>query len=124
VGTAIGISRDRAQRPGSTIAAATLAILAMGAVIGSPTFGAYLFTTFTTLGCHETEAFSSYRFENRKNFLRTKVTVDGITVYPIGIDKLCHDWDLDTGTDPETSHLKPRTGPIPVRLIDGPLLLH
>ncbi len=110
--------------PVATVAAATPAVLAMGAVIGSLTFGAYLFITFTTLGCHETEAFSSFRCENYKNFLRMKVTVEGITVYPIGIDKVCHDWDLDTGTDPEASHLKPRTGSIPARLIDGPLLLH
>ncbi len=96
----------------------------LGAVLGSVVFGAYLVFALNLLGRHDTEAFSAFRYEGYKNFLRMRITADGVTVYPIGIDEVCRDWEVDPNADDiEASHLKPAYDTIPMRLIEAPFTL-
>jgi len=50
-----------------------------------------------------------------------RVTRDEITVYPIGIDRVCHEWTFDADNPVgEASHLKPAADTIATRLIEAP----
>jgi hypothetical protein len=91
----------------------------VGGVVGSTIFATFLFLWFTLFGWNSTEAFSSFRYTGYKNFLRMRITDKAVTVYPIGIDKICTKWDYDPDNpSPEASWLKPRTGTIQTRLIE------
>ncbi|MBP1816812.1 hypothetical protein [Mycobacterium sp. OAE908] len=91
----------------------------VGSVVGSLIFATFLFLWFTLFGWNSTEAFSSFRYSGYKNFLRIHVTTTAITVYPIGIDKVCKKWEYDAGNaSPEASWLKPSSGIIETRLIE------
>jgi hypothetical protein len=96
-----------------------LLVAVAGGVVGSAIFAAFLFVVFTVFGWNSTEAFSSFRYSGYKNFLRIHVTKRAVTVYPIGIDKVCKTWDYDPGNEsPEAPWLKPRSGAIEMRLIE------
>jgi hypothetical protein len=91
----------------------------VGGVVGSLIFATFLFLVFTLFGWNSTEAFSCFRYPGYKNFLRIHVTAKAVTIYPIGIDKICHKWDYDP--DPasaEACWLKPSTGTVEMRLIE------
>ena len=97
----------------------TVLVGVVGAVVGSLVFAAFLFLWFTLFGWNSTEAFSSFRYSGYKNFLRIHVTKDAVTVYPIGIDKICKKWDYDPDAkSAEASWLKPSTRTIETRLIE------
>jgi hypothetical protein len=97
-------------------------VFVVGGAIGSVVFGAYLVLALALLNRHVTEAFSAFRYEGYKNFLRIQVASDGITIYPIGIDTVCHTWKPGPANPhPEASRLTPAVGTIPTRLIEGPL---
>jgi hypothetical protein len=91
----------------------------VGGIVGSIIFATFLFLVFTLFGWNSTEAFSSFRYSGYKNFLRIHVTTKAVTVYPIGIDKICKNWDYDPDNKShEASWLKPSTGTIETRLIE------
>jgi len=91
----------------------------IGGLVGSLIFATFLFGVFTLFGWNRTEAFSSFRYSGYKNFLRMHVTKEAVTVYPIGIDKICKKWDYDPGArSAEASWLKPSSGIIETRLIE------
>jgi hypothetical protein len=96
-------------------------VFILGGAIGSVTFGGYLVLALGLLNRHDTEAFSAFRHEEYKNFIRMRVTRDEITVYPIGIDRVCHEWTFDADNPVgEASHLKPAADTIATRLIEAP----
>ena len=96
-------------------------VFILGGAIGSVTFGGYLVLALGLLNRHDTEAFSAFRHEEYKNFIRMRVTRDEITVYPIGIDRVCHEWTFDADNPAgEASHLKPAADTIATRLIEAP----
>lgn len=102
---------------------AGLIVLTLGGILGSVTFGVYLLLAFRVLGCHATEAFSAFRYEGYKNFLRMHITDTEITVYPIGIATVCRRWEINTQTDDaEASHITPST-PIALHLICDPIVV-
>jgi hypothetical protein len=106
------------------VAATAAIVVVLGGVLGSLTFGIYLLVAFGLLGRHDTEAFSAFRYEGYKNFLRMCVTEEEITVYPIGIDKVCHEWELDPcNPKKDASCLKPAHGPIAMELIEERLII-
>ncbi len=73
--------------------------LLLGGVIGSVVMGAYLAST-CVFGAHGNEAFSAVSYQGHKNFLRLHIGRDGnLTVYPIGLQKVSHDWHARP-TDP------------------------
>jgi hypothetical protein len=55
-------------------------------------FTLYLLLANLTLGLHHEEVFSAQGIEDRKAFLRIRVNGDGIVIYPIGLNKISHDW--------------------------------
>ena len=92
-----------------------------GAVLGSIVFGAYLVVSLAVFGRHANENFSASRYETYKNFLRLHIGPEGVTIYPIGIDKPCTDWTVVAQpASPEDSYLAPASGTIPTRLIEQP----
>lgn len=97
-----------------------LFVLVGGGIVGSLVFGTYLFVASRFFGRHGTEAFSAFRHEGYKNFLRLRIDHEGVTVYVIGIDRPCKNWKIDPPPQiPEASYLEP-IHPIKTILIDGP----
>ena len=103
-----------------TVVAGAL-VLVFGAVLGSLVFGTYLVIALAVFKRHANENFSASRYETYKNFLRLHIGPDGVTVYPIGIDKPCTDWKVaGQSASPEDSYIAPASGTIATRLIEPP----
>jgi hypothetical protein len=67
------------------------------------------------------ELFAGQGIEDAKSFLRMHIAADGtLTVYPVGIDKICHRWVADPDGEAHESWLRP-TEPLDVRLIEDPI---
>ncbi|HZB41360.1 MAG TPA: metallophosphoesterase [Ilumatobacter sp.] len=100
---------------------AGLLVLVFGAVLGSLVFGAYLVIALAVFKRHANENFSASRYETYKNFLRIHIGPDGVTVYPIGIDKPCTKWKVAAqSASREDSYIAPEAGTIATRLIEPP----
>jgi len=54
--------------------------------------------------------------EERKGFLRLRVDGDGVTVYPVVVDAVCHDWRLEGNRPMPTVTLQPRLVEAPYRV--------
>lgn len=69
---------------------------AIAALFSTLIFGVYLYLALnhSELKLHANGAFASLRIEDYKNFLRIKVTPQGLTVYPIGIRSVPKAWEL------------------------------
>jgi hypothetical protein len=66
------------------------------------------------------ELYAGQGIEDGKSFLRMHISADGtLTVHPIGIDKICHEWVADPEGDHDASWLRP-TQPLTARLIEQP----
>lgn len=89
----------------------------LGGVASGMLFGLYLLLSISVLDSHITEASSSYRWEGFKNFLRVHVTSEGLTIYPIGVEKTVKNWEN------KGSEENPRFegGPIDYQLIEPPI---
>ena len=106
-----------------TIGAGVL-VLVFGGVLGSIVFGAYLVIALAVFKRHANENLSASRYETHKNFLRLHIGPEGVTVYPIGIDKPCKDWKVAAQTpSPEDSYLAPASGSIATHLIEPPFTI-
>jgi hypothetical protein len=102
----------------------SLLVGVVGGIAGAIIFATFLFLVFTLFGWNSTEAFSCFRYSGYKNFLRIHVTQKAVTVYPIGIDKICRRWTYDPDNpSAEASWLKPATGTIETRLIEPELTI-
>jgi hypothetical protein len=67
------------------------------------------------------ELFAGQGIEDAKSFLRMHIAADGtLTIYPIGIDKICHNWIADPNAEAHTSWLRPQES-LPVHLIEEPI---
>lgn len=92
-------------------------IFVFGWFIGSTVMGAYLFLTHTLTGQHWNETFSSIHCQDWKCFVRFKIATDGsLTIYPIGIPRVCRKWNDINDTVQPKSELK--SG-----LIEAPLVI-
>ncbi len=92
----------------------TAEMFVLGGLSSGVIFGIYLLISTLIFKSHPTEASSSFRHEGFKNFLRIHLSNDKLTIYPIGLKNIVHNWE-NTGTDD-----KPKfTGnPISYRLIE------
>jgi hypothetical protein len=61
-------------------------------IYGGFIFGFYLWFSSRFLGNHITEASSSFKGEDFKNFIRIHISEKRITIYPIGIRKVVKNW--------------------------------
>ncbi|MFY1587285.1 metallophosphoesterase family protein [Micromonospora sp. WMMD734] len=74
-------------------------------------------------GVNVNELFAGQGIEDSKSFLRMRIDPDGtLTVYPIAVDRVCHDWQLNPDQSPTASWLTPRT-PLTPRLAEPPVTL-
>jgi hypothetical protein len=67
-------------------------ILGAGALAGSFIMGVYLLVSLNVFGRHSNEAFSALAIQDWKNFLRLKITPEGLTIFPVGIDRVPRHW--------------------------------
>ena len=76
--------------------------LVSGFFVSGMIFGIYLWVSTLFFNSHPTEASSSFRHQGHKNFLRIQIGKDGLTLYPIGMNKVVTDWEnqpKDSGND-------------------------
>jgi hypothetical protein len=95
-----------------------------GYLVGAVVMGIYLLISLNLFGRHSTEALSSLRTQDWKNFLRLKIDSDGhLTIYPIGIRRVARKW-RERGPDedgiskyrPEGAHLEPELIEAPIHI--------
>lgn len=80
----------------------TAEMLIGGGLSSAFIFGLYLLFSTLVLNIHPTEAFSSFRWEGYKNFLRIHMSEEGVKVYAVGVRKSVR-WH-----NVATDHEKPR----------------
>jgi hypothetical protein len=66
----------------------------LGGFLGGILFGSMMVLANILCGWHSQEVFSSQRIADFKCFLRLRVHADGLTIYPLKIDKICTRWTL------------------------------
>ncbi|MFI7539715.1 metallophosphoesterase [Actinoplanes sp. NPDC049599] len=104
--------------------------LAVAAVLYGPVI-AYLATQLVSLylliasffDVNVNELFAGQGIEDAKSFLRLHIAADGtLTVYPIGITRICRQWVADPHGAPDSSWLRPEE-PLPAHLIEPPVVV-
>src|SRR5205823_7774906 len=81
------------ERSSPQLVVSGLIIMIVGWVVGSNVLGLYLLLSLNLFSRHTTEAFSSLRIEDYKNFLRMRIDPDGgLTIFPIGVQKAAKKW--------------------------------
>jgi hypothetical protein len=70
-----------------------LVTFVLGALVGPFILGFYLFVSIRIFGRHSTEAFSSLRIQDFKQWLRLRIDAAGrLTIYSIAIDRVPRRW--------------------------------
>jgi hypothetical protein len=106
-----------------SIPGAALAILLSalaGWLLSGFLMGLYLFVSILLLRTHDTEAFSSFRGEDYKNFIRLRITEDDLTVYPVKIPKVGRKWVYKPGAVGENAWYEPQDD-LKYGLIEDPI---
>jgi hypothetical protein len=68
------------------------------------------------------EAFAGQSIEDLKGFLRLHIGAGGdLTVFPVKLPKVCHDWQPDRAGEPGEPWLRPARGPLEPELIEPPI---
>src|SRR6266571_3865874 len=102
-----------------------LAVLvwSLGGLMAGLVLGLYLIASSWGFGIHDNEAFSAMHIKDYKNFLRMRLGEDGtLTLFPIGIDRVCRRWRLDPHGDVSSPWFG-AVDPIDVRLLESPVLI-
>ncbi|WP_250002498.1 metallophosphoesterase [Actinoplanes sp. M2I2] len=104
--------------------------LVVAAVVYGPVIGvlatqltALYLLIASTVGVNINELYAGQGIEDAKSFLRLHIAADGsLTIHPIGIDKICHNWSPDPAGPTDASWLRPRDPLIPHR-IEAPITI-
>ncbi|MBA3268319.1 MAG: metallophosphoesterase [Acidimicrobiia bacterium] len=98
-----------------------LALVALvGGFVGAVGLAGYLWVT-NCLGFHANETYAPLRVMDFKSFLRLHFDADGnLTVFPIGIDRVCRRWRLSGDPAPEAPWLEPEGDDLKSHLIEAP----
>ncbi len=81
----------------------------------------YLWAT-NCLGYHANEAYAPLHHMDQKNFLRMSIDAAGtLTVYPIGIVRVCRKWKFDPDGAPHDPWLAPDDNRLRPHLIEPPI---
>ncbi|MGH8867344.1 MAG: metallophosphoesterase [Actinomycetes bacterium] len=105
-------------------ALATLAVLAGAAgLVGAQVFAGWLLA-FDHVPAYRGWIFSGQGIEDHKGFLRMHIGRDGaLTLHPVVVDKICHDWRADPGAEPGAAWVVP-SGAVPAaRLVEPPVVI-
>jgi hypothetical protein len=76
-----------------------LMVFVGGWIVGSFLLGLYLLISLNVFKRHTNEAFSSLAIQDWKNFLRLKVTEQGLTIYPVGLRRVPRRWKRGAAGD-------------------------
>jgi hypothetical protein len=83
----------------------------------------YLLIAGLNFDVNVNELFAGQGIEDAKSFLRMHIAADGtLTIHPIGIDKICTDWQADPDGEPHAPWLRPRE-PLTVHRIEPPIVI-
>jgi hypothetical protein len=75
----------------------------LGGPVGAFILGVYLFVSIRVFGRHSTEAFSSLRIQDFKQWLRLKIDAAGnLTIYAIALDRVPRKWRTTVRAGTET----------------------
>ncbi|THV29992.1 metallophosphoesterase [Glycomyces paridis] len=91
-----------------------LAYLPVAGLVGTWLVGLYLVVA-NRVGVNANELFAGMSVIDQKCFLRLRIGADGVTVYPVGLDRAGRSWEADP--DGTHSWIKP-TEPLKPRLIE------
>lgn len=92
----------------------------VGGFVGALGLAGYLWVT-NCLGFHANETYAPLRVMDFKSFLRLHFDTDGnLTVFPIGIDRVCRRWRLSGDPSPEAPWLEPEGDDLKSHLIEAP----
>jgi hypothetical protein len=93
----------------------------MGGVGGALGISAYFWAT-NCLGFHGNEAYAPLHHPGYKNFLRLHIdTTGGLTVFPIGIDRVARKWRWCPDGPDHAPWLAPDGAEPAIRLIEPPV---
>lgn len=90
-------------------------MLLAGFFIGGSLMGLHLYLSNRWFGLHRTNAMSSLHIADFKNFLRIRVRKQGLSIHPIGIDRVPRRWRLNPQGDKGAAWFEPEDGEIQVR---------
>ncbi len=84
--------------------------LPTGAIPGALLMSIYLLLASVLFEGHDQEVLSTQAIADYKCFTRFHVTKDTVTIYPIGLETVCKEWELAAGIEPRTykQHRFPR----------------
>ncbi|QDK78538.1 hypothetical protein EXU85_07910 [Spirosoma sp. KCTC 42546] len=104
------------------ISVQSLALLLIGGLIGGLVMGVYLLIANGIFGTHETEAFSSLRIQDYKNFLRLHLTKDHLTIYPVNVEQVPRQWTYQANMTNGEPWFEPDS-PLHAGLIEPPIII-
>ncbi|MEH0843585.1 metallophosphoesterase [Micromonospora sp. CPCC 205711] len=91
-------------------------------LVASQVVAAYLLVA-GSLGVNVNELFAAQGIEDAKSFLRMRFDPDGsLTIYPVAVDRVNHDWAVNPDQEPDASWLVPK-GSLRARLAEPPITL-
>jgi hypothetical protein len=104
---------------------ANLVLLIVSGFFSGLLMGFYLMITNGLLNIHETEAFSSMRNPDYKNFVRMHLTKDELKIYPVKVDKVPRKWDYKSGVSDGSPWFEPAKGQkLKAELIEEPISIN
>ena len=96
----------------------------LGGIFGSAVMGVYLWLSNSLFGAHSNEVFSCQSNPDYKNFLRLHIDKTGkLTIYPVGVEKVCKDWELNSEARDGAAWFEPKNKNIGqfAQLIESPV---
>jgi len=100
---------------------AALAVGAIGYLVGGLAFGLYLVALHRRAPKHANEVFSYQAIPDWKNFLRLRIDESGLTIYPIGVERVPRDWTYAVDGGLSDPWLEPADRPLTAKMIEGPI---
>lgn len=85
----------------------SIAVSVTGTMVGGVVFGIYLSLSNLLAGFHRTEAFSAARDSGHKSFLRMQIHKQGLTIYPLGLNRPERNWEINSDTGENKSWINP-----------------
>jgi hypothetical protein len=116
-----GIFIDAGQWPRLSFTLFAGEMIGLGGLVAAELFGIYLYISSGYLDMNHNDAFSSMRRDTHRNFIRIRITDEGLTLYPIGLTHVPHrnEWQKSTAPGPAFI-VKPD---LPPELIEPPIII-
>lgn len=96
-------------------------MLVLGSLCAGCAMGTHLLWSNLAFGYNRTPSFSSLRVADYKSVLRLHIDAEGLTIYPLAIDKVPTEWRADPSGTAESPWFVPVGAPISARLIEQPI---